>query len=144
MKSTLDKLWKKALSNSMSTKSPHEGKATEWLEDLKSHKDKNSGSATGTHSLVVYTSAIEKPGTWVRVLASVRFFICSVASFLLCCPCDAQEGPISTKVAYLNTNVDSKRHIIIRTATLYIYIYIWTAMLYNEINTGQIMKKHTK
>ena len=144
MKSTLDKLWKKAISNSMSTKSPHEGKATEWIEDLKSHKDKNSGSATGTHSLVVYASAIEKPGTWVRVLASVRFFICSVASFLLCCPCDAQEGPISTKVAYLNTNVDSKRHIIIRTATLYIYIYIWTAMLYNEINTGQIMKKHTK
>ena len=123
MKSTLDKLWKKSLSNSMSTKSPHEGKATEWIEDLKSHKDKNSGSATGTHSLVVYASAIEKPGTWVRVLASVRFFICSVASFLLCCPCDAQEGPISTKVAYLNTNVDSKRHIIIRTATLYIYIY---------------------
>ena len=144
MKSTLDKLWKKALSNSMSRKSPHEGKATEWIEDLKSHKDKNSGSATGTRSLVVYASATEKPGTWVRVLASVRFFICSVASFLLCCPCDALEEPISTKVAYLNTNVDSKRHIIIRTATLYIYIYIWTAMLYNEINTGQIMKKNTK
>ena len=144
MKSTLDKLWKKALSNSMSRKSPHEGKATEWIEDLKSHKDKDSGSATGTRSLVVYASAIEKPGTWVRVLASVRFFICSVASFLLCCPCDALEGPISTKVAYLNKNVDSKRHIIIRTATLYIYIYIWTALLYNEINTGQIMKKHTK
>ena len=144
MKSTLDKLWKKALSNSMSRKSPHEGKATEWIEDLKSHKDKNSGSATGTRSLVVYASAIEKPGTWFRVLASVRFFICSVASFLLCCPCDALEGPISTKVAYLNTNVDSKRHIIIRTATLYIYIYIWTVMLYNEINTGQIMKKNNK
>ena len=51
MKSTLDKLWQKALSNSMSTNSPHEGKATEWIEDLKSHK--NSGSATGTRSLVV-------------------------------------------------------------------------------------------
>ena len=33
--------------------------------------------------------------------------------------------------AYVNNNVDSKRHIIIRTATLY-----------NEINGGQIMKKH--
>ena len=31
--------------------------------------------------------------------------------------------------AYFNNNVDSKRHIIIRTA-----------MLYNEINSGQIMK----
>ena len=33
--------------------------------------------------------------------------------------------------AYFNNNVDSKRHIIIRTA-----------ILYNEINSGQIMKKH--
>ena len=32
--------------------------------------------------------------------------------------------------AYFNNNVDSKRHIIIRTA-----------ILYNEINSGQIMKK---
>ena len=31
--------------------------------------------------------------------------------------------------AYFNNNVDSKRHIIIRTA-----------ILYNEINSGQIMK----
>ena len=33
--------------------------------------------------------------------------------------------------AYFNNNVDSKRHIIIRTA-----------ILYNEINSGQIMNKH--
>ena len=32
-------------------------------------------------------------------------------------------------LAYFNNNVDSKRHIIIRTA-----------ILYNEINSGQIMK----
>ena len=62
------------------------------------YKDKNSGSATGTRSLVVKSSALEKPGTWVRVLASVRFFICSVASFLLCCPCEAMEGPISKRI----------------------------------------------
>ena len=62
------------------------------------YKDKNSGFATGTRSLVVNASALEKPGTWVRMLASVRFFICSVASFLLCCPCEALEGPISTRV----------------------------------------------
>ena len=36
MKSTLDKLWKKTLSNSMSRKSPK-----------KAYKDKDSGSATG-------------------------------------------------------------------------------------------------
>ena len=35
------------------------------------------------------------------------------------------------RFAYFNNNVDSKRHIIIRTA-----------MLYNEINSGHIMKKH--
>ena len=34
--------------------------------------------------------------------------------------------------AYFNNNVDSKRHIIIRTA-----------ILYNEINSGQIMKNTT-
>ena len=32
---------------------------------------------------MVLASALEKPGTWVRVLACIRFFICSVASFLL-------------------------------------------------------------
>ena len=33
--------------------------------------------------------------------------------------------------AYINNNVDSKRHIFIRTA-----------ILHDEINSGQIMKKH--
>ena len=33
--------------------------------------------------------------TWVRLPASVIFFIYSVASFLLCCRCEALEGPIS-------------------------------------------------
>ena len=36
----------------------------------------------------------------------------------------------TTGVVDINNNVDSKRHIIIRTA-----------ILYNEINSGQIMKK---
>ena len=66
--------------------------------DLKANKDKNSRSATGTRSLVAKASALEKPGTWVRVLASVDFFICYGASFLLCCPCEALEGSISTRV----------------------------------------------
>ena len=32
------------------------------------------------------------------VLASVIFVICSAASFLLCCLCEALEGQISTRV----------------------------------------------
>ena len=35
-------------------------------------------------------------------------------------------------LAYFNNKVDSKRHIIVRTA-----------ILYNEINSGQIMRKKT-
>ena len=31
--------------------------------------------------------------TWVRLPASAGFFICSVASFLLCCHCEVLEGP---------------------------------------------------
>ena len=64
-------------------------------------KDKNSGPATGTCGIAVTASALEKPGTWVRLPASVRFFICSVASFLLCCPCEALESPISTRVGII-------------------------------------------
>ena len=56
---------------------------------------------TGTRSLVGNASALEKPRTWFRVLASVRFFICFVASFLLCCPWEALEGPISTRVGLI-------------------------------------------
>ena len=59
------------------------------------YKDKNSGPATGTRGIAVTASALEKPETWVRLPASVRFFICSVASFLICCLCEGLEGPIS-------------------------------------------------
>ena len=40
----------------------------------------------------------DKPRTLVRILASVRFFICPVVFFLLCYPGEALEGPISTAV----------------------------------------------
>ena len=40
----------------------------------------------------------DKPRAWVRILASARFLICSVASFLLCYLGEALEGPISTGV----------------------------------------------
>ena len=43
----------------------------------------------------------DKPRTWVLILASVRFFICSVALFLLCYPCEALEGQILTRVCII-------------------------------------------
>ena len=73
---------------------------------MKAYMYKNSGSATDNRSLVVKASALEKPETCVRFLAKVRFFISSVASFHLCCPCEALEGPISTSFAYFNNNLD--------------------------------------
>ena len=63
--------------------------------------DTNSGPATGTGGLLDIASALEKPGTWIELPASVRFFVCSVVSFLLCFPCDALEGPISTRVGMI-------------------------------------------
>ena len=80
---------------------------------------------------MVKASALEKSGTWVRVLASVRFFICSVAPFFCAALAKRWKVEFRQGFAYFNNNVDSKRHIIIRTA-----------ILYNEINSGQIMKKH--
>ena len=51
--------------------------------------------------------------SWVRLLASVNFFNYFVASFLLCCPCEALEGPISTRVGIiLTTTLIQSRHII--------------------------------
>ena len=43
----------------------------------------------------------DKPKTWVRILASVRFFICSVALFILCHPREALVGPILTWVSII-------------------------------------------
>ena len=62
-----------------------------------------SNVSQGQHSgyIVAIASVLEKPGTWVRLPASVGFFICSVASFLLCCPCEVLEGPISTRVGII-------------------------------------------
>ena len=40
----------------------------------------------------------DKPKAYVRILASVRFFVCSVAFFLLCLPGEGLEGSVSTEV----------------------------------------------
>ena len=37
----------------------------------------------------------------IDILASVTFFICSVAFILLCYPCEALEGPILTRVCII-------------------------------------------
>ena len=47
------------------------------------------------------TSALDMPRTWVRLLASVKFFIYSVASILQSSPCEVLEGPISTRVGII-------------------------------------------
>ena len=57
--------------------------------------------------------------------ASVRFFIYSVASFLLCYPCEALEGPICKGLRKNLTTLIQKQHILMRTAVLYTYIYIY-------------------
>ena len=86
---------RETLSNNMSRIKVHmNGRQRSEFKIWKLIRIKIQVLPTGTHSLVGKASALEKPRNWVRVLASVRFFICSVASFLLCCPCDALEGPI--------------------------------------------------
>ena len=65
----------------------------------------------------------------------IYIYIYIYISFLLCCPCEALEGPISTRVGIiLTTTLIQSRHIIIRIA-----------LLYNEINSGQSkLFKYTK
>ena len=93
---------KKTLSNNMSRMKVHmKGRHRSEFKIGKLTGIKIQVQPTVTRSLVGKASALEKPRTWVRVLASVRFFICSVASFLLCCPCEALEGPISTRVCLI-------------------------------------------
>ena len=105
MESTVDNYEerkKKTLSNNMSRIKVHmKGSQRSELKICKPIGIKIQVLPTDTRNLVGKASALEKPRTWVRVLASVRFFICSVASFLLCCPCEALEGPISTRVCII-------------------------------------------
>ena len=86
--------------NTSRIKSSYEGKATEQIYDLKAYRTKIqfhhwhpwlSGKA----------SVLDMQRTWVRLLASVKFFIYSVASILQCSPCEVLEGPISTRVGII-------------------------------------------
>ena len=42
-----------------------------------------------------------KAGDLDSTPSECQIFICSVASFLMCCPCEALEGPISTRVGII-------------------------------------------
>ena len=43
----------------------------------------------------------DKPRAWVQIQGNVRFFICSVVFYLLCCPFEVLEGPILTGVSII-------------------------------------------
>ena len=78
---------------------------------------------TGTHGIAVTASALEKPGTRVRVLASVGFFHlfrCVLSSML---PLQSVGRSNFVRVCVNLTSLIKKRHILIRTAVIYIYIY---------------------
>ena len=80
-------------------------------------------SATGTRSLVVKASALEKPGTLVRVLASVRFFHlfrCVLSSVL---PLRSVGRFNFDKGLHILVTTLIQGDIIIRTAMLYIYTH---------------------
>ena len=78
---------------------------------------------TGTRSLVGKASALENPRNWVRVLASVIFFHlfrCVLSSVL---PLRSVGRSNFDKGLHNLTTLIQKRHILMRTAVLYIYIY---------------------
>ena len=84
----------------LENKKSYERKATENIYDLKAYRTKIqfhhwhpwlSGKA----------SALDMPRTWVRLLASVKFCIYSVASIIQCSPCEVLEGPISTRLGII-------------------------------------------
>ena len=67
----------------------------------------------------------DKPWAWVRILASVIFFICSVVFRCVCYPGEALAGPFSTDVCKKLNNVNSNNDIqICKITILCIYIRI--------------------
>ena len=84
---------------------------------------------TGTRCIVAKASTLEKPRTWVRNLASVRFsFVRCVLSSVL--PLRSVGMSNFDKGLHSLTTFIQKRHILMRTA-----------VLYNGINSGQIWRK---
>ena len=80
--------------------------------DLKAYKNKNSVPPTGTRSLVGKASALDMPRTWVRVPASVRFFL----SYVL--PLRSVGWSNFVRVCLNLATLIKKRHILMRTAVL--------------------------
>ena len=85
---------------------------------------------TGTRSLVGKASALKKPRTWVRDLASVRFshlFRCVLSSVL---PLRSVGRSNFDKGLNNLTTLIQKRHI--NENCCIIYVYIYTILIYNE------------
>ena len=70
-----------------------------------------------------YSRRRNKPRVRVRIIESVRFFICSVAFFIRCYLCEALEGPISSVVCIF-LHCCFKRDINIIKIILLCYIYV--------------------
>ena len=116
----------KTLSNNMSRIKVHmKGRQRSESKIRKLIRIKIQVLPTGTRSLVGKVLALEKPRTWVRVLASVRFFHlfrCFLSSLL---PLRSIGRSNFDKGLHNLTTLIKKRHTLMRTAVLYIYIYIY-------------------
>ena len=86
---------------------------------------------TGTRSLVGKASALEKPRTWVRVLASVwffHFFRCVLSSVLPL----RSVGRSNFDKGLLNlATLIKKRHILMKTAVLHSYVYMYGIVIFH-------------
>ena len=97
----------------------------------------------GTRSLLGKSSALEKPRTWVRDLASVRFFPlfrCVLSSLLPL----RSVGRSNFDMGLHNlTTLIKKRHILMRTAVcIYIYIYIHIYIYLYVPDEGSLLPKY--
>ena len=88
MKSTVDNYGKNTINNMSRTKVHTKGRRRVNLRTGKLKRIK-----TQVMSRHPWHSGPRVAETWVRLPASAGFFICSVASFLLCCHCEVLEGP---------------------------------------------------
>ena len=83
----------------------------------------------------------DKPRTWVQIVASVMFFLCSFAfflSFFHCYPGEALEGPILTGIFKELNNVDSNNDI--KYERLLYYDQLWTFIEKNVFNKNMSIK----
>ena len=103
---------------------------------MKAYKDKNSVPPSGIRSLVDKASALDMPRTWVRVLASVRFFSFVPLSPFLCAALVKRWKVQFRKSLHKLTTLNQKRHILMKTAVLYICIINIVVIVVGVIDTS--------